>query len=40
MPRGEAVGRYERRAVSETAPGLLDIGRTMLQTTYVDIGNR
>ena len=28
------------KAVSETAPGLLDIGRTMLQTTYVDIGNR
>ena len=28
------------KTVSETAPGLLDIGRTMLQTTYVDIGNR
>ena len=28
------------RVLDETAPGLLDIGRTMLQTTYVDIGRR
>lgn len=28
------------RPLVETAPGLLDIGRTMLQTTYVDIGRR
>ena len=28
------------RVVDETAPGLLDIGRTLLQTTYVDIGRR
>lgn len=26
--------------LAETAPGLLDIGRTMLQTTYVDIARR
>ena len=38
---GEAVwDATSGKAVSETAPGLLDIGRTMLQTTYVDIGNR
>lgn len=28
------------RIIAETAPGLLDIGRTLLQTTYVDIGRR
>lgn len=28
------------KVLDETAPGLLDIGRTMLQTTYVDIGRR
>jgi len=26
--------------VTATNPELLDVGRTMLQTTYVDIGNR
>jgi hypothetical protein len=26
--------------VTETNPELLDVGRTMLQTTYVDIGRR
>ena len=38
---GEAV--YDAAAggmVRETAPGLADIGRTLLQTTYVDIGRR
>lgn len=28
------------KVVTETDPGLLDVGRTMLQTTYVDIGRR
>lgn len=38
---GEAVwDATGGKAVSETAPGLMDIGRTMLQTTYVDIGSR
>ncbi|WP_419510481.1 LTA synthase family protein [Alistipes sp.] len=38
---GEAVwDATSGRAVSQTAPDLLDVGRTMLQTTYVDIGNR
>ncbi|MDE5708147.1 MAG: sulfatase-like hydrolase/transferase [Alistipes sp.] len=38
---GEAV--YDAaadRVVSQTAPGLLEIGKTLLQTTYVDIGRR
>ncbi|MCM1151279.1 MAG: LTA synthase family protein [Alistipes sp.] len=38
---GEAI--YDAatgQILSETAPGLADIGRTLLQTTYVDIGRR
>ena len=38
---GEAVWDVTGgRAVTETNPELLDVGRTMLQTTYVDIGRR
>ena len=38
---GEAVwDATGGRAVTETNPELLDVGRTMLQTTYVDIGHR
>ena len=38
---GEAVwDATGGRAVTETNPELLDVGRTMLQTTYVDIGRR
>ena len=38
---GEAVwDATGDRVVTATNPELLDIGRTMLQTTYVDIGNR
>ena len=38
---GEAVWDVTgSRAVTETNPELLDVGRTMLQTTYVDIGRR
>jgi len=38
-PTGEAVwDATGGRAVTETNPELLDVGRTMLQTTYVDIG--
>ena len=38
---GEAVwDSTGGRAVTETNPELLDVGRTMLQTTYVDIGRR
>lgn len=38
---GEAVwDATSARMLSETAPGLADIGRTMLQTTYEDIGRR
>ena len=38
---GEAI--YDAaadRVLAETAPGLLDLGKTLLQTTYVDIGRR
>ena len=38
---GEAVwDATSGKAVSETSPALMDVGRTMLQTTYTDIGNR
>ena len=38
---GEAVwDATSGKAVRETNPELLDVGRTMLQTTYVDIGRR
>ena len=38
---GEAVwDATGDRVVTATNPELLDVGRTMLQTTYVDIGNR
>lgn len=38
---GEAIwDATSGKAVSVTDPELLDIGRTMLQTTYVDIGSR
>ncbi len=38
---GEAIwDATSGKAVAETAPCLMDIGRTMLQTTYVDIGRR
>lgn len=38
---GEAVcDAATGRMLCETAPGLADIGRTLLQTTYVDIGQR
>ena len=38
---GEAVwDATAGRAVTATNPELLDVGRTMLQTTYVDIGRR
>ena len=38
---GEAVGDATAgRAVTATNPELLDVGRTMLQTTYTDIGRR
>ena len=38
---GEAVWDVTgSRAVTETNPELLDVGRTMLKTTYVDIGRR
>lgn len=38
---GEAVwDATSRQVVSATNPDLLDVGRTMLQTTYTDIGRR
>ncbi|HIY47214.1 MAG TPA: LTA synthase family protein [Candidatus Alistipes faecigallinarum] len=38
---GEAIwDATSDRAVSETAPGLLDVGRTMLQRTYRDMAER
>ena len=38
---GEAIwDATSDRVVSETAPGLLDIGRTMLQSTYRDLAER
>ena len=38
---GEAVwDATSGKAVSETSPALMDVGRTMLQITYTDIGNR
>jgi len=38
---GEAVwDATAGRAVTATNPELLDVGRTMLQTTYTDIGRR
>ena len=38
---GEAVwDATGGRVVTETNPELLDVGRAMLQTTYVDIGRR
>ncbi len=38
---GEAVwDATSQQVVSATAPDLLDVGRTMLQTTYTDIGRR
>ena len=40
MPRVMSSMTLAGRVLDETAPGLLDIGRTMLQTTYVDIGRR
>lgn len=38
---GEAIwDATSDRVVSETAPGLLDVGRTMLQSTYRDLAER
>jgi len=38
---GEAVwDATGDRVVTATNPELLDVGRTMLQTTYADIGRR
>ena len=38
---GEAVwDATSGQAVTATGPELLDVGRTMLQTTYTDIGRR
>lgn len=38
---GEAIwDAASGRVLSSTGDGLLDVGRTLLQTTYVDIGNR
>lgn len=40
-PSGAAVwDATSDKVVTATDPGLLDVGRTMLQTTYVDIGRR